>query len=110
MTSIVFLNPAEEEMLQAAAYYEEQARGLGRDFLSEVQRTVDSIAENPGVGRVVRLSIRRRLMRRFPFGILYRVDPDEIVIVAVMHLRPIDLAIGMTYIYACRCTSVGVQK
>ena len=87
MTSIVFLTPAEEEMLEASVYYEWQARGLGRDFLAEVQRTVDSIAENPPVGRIVRLPIRRRLMRRFPFGILYRIDPHEIVIIAVMHLR-----------------------
>ena len=87
MTSIVFLTPAEEEMLEASEYYERQARGLGRDFLAEVQRTVDVIIENPRVGRVVRRPIRRRLMRRFPFGILYRVDPHEIVIIAVMHLR-----------------------
>jgi plasmid stabilization system protein ParE len=87
MTSVVFLTPAEEEMLEASAYYEGQARGLGRDFLAEFQRTVNSIVENPRVGRVLRLSIRRRLMRRFPFGILYRVDPNEIVIIAVMHLR-----------------------
>jgi plasmid stabilization system protein ParE len=87
MTNIVFLTPAEEEMLEAPAYYEGQTLGLGRDFLAEVQRTADSIVENPRVGRVVRLPIRRRLMRRFPFGILYRVDPHEIVIIAVMHLR-----------------------
>lgn len=87
MTSIVFLTPAEEEMLEASAYYEGQARGLGRDFLAEVRRAVDSIVENPRLGRIVRLPIRRRLMRRFPFGILYRIDPQEIVIIAVMHLR-----------------------
>ena len=74
-------------MLEAAEYYERQAQGLGRGFLAEVQRTVASIAENPRIGRVVRRPIRRRLLRRFPFGILYRIDPQEIVIIAVMHLR-----------------------
>lgn len=87
MTRVVFLTPAEEEMLEAAEYYERQARGLGRGFLAEVQRTVASIVENPRIGRVVRRPIRRRLLRRFPFGILYRIDPQEIVIIAVMHLR-----------------------
>jgi len=83
MTHIVFLVPAEEEMLEAAEYYESQRRGLGRTFLAEVQRTVDRIVENPRLGQAVRQGIRRR----FPFGILYQVDPDEIVIIAVMHLR-----------------------
>ena len=87
MTRIVFLVPAEEEMLEAAEYYESQRRGLGRAFLAEIHRTVDRIVENPRIGQAVRQGIRRRLLRRFPFGILYRVDPEEIVIIAVMHLR-----------------------
>jgi toxin ParE1/3/4 len=87
MTRIVFLVPAEEEMLEAAQYYESQTRGLGHEFLGEVQRTVARIIENPRLGQIVRAGIRRRLMPKFPFGILYRIDPDEIVIIAVMHLR-----------------------
>ncbi len=87
MTRIVFLVPAEEEMLEAAQYYESQTRGLGHEFLGEVQRTVARIIENPRLGQIVREGIRRRLVPKFPFGILYRIDPDEIVIIAVMHLR-----------------------
>ena len=34
----------------------------------------------------MRGDVRRRLIRRFPLGVLYRIDPDEIVILAVMHL------------------------
>jgi hypothetical protein len=40
MTHSVFLAPAEEEMREAAEYYERQTRGLGHEFLAEVQRTV----------------------------------------------------------------------
>jgi toxin ParE1/3/4 len=87
MTRIVFLAPAEEEMLEAAAYYESQAEGLGRNFLAEVQQAADRIVENPRLGQIVRGDIRRRLLHRFPFGLLYRIDPEEIVIIAVMHLR-----------------------
>ena len=87
MTRVVFLEPAEEEMLEAATYYENQASGLGQDFLAQVQRTVDLIAENPRSGGVMRGEIRRRLVPRFPFGILYQIDPFEIVVIAVMHLR-----------------------
>ena len=87
MTSIVFLAPAEAEMLEAAEYYVRQAPGLGRDFLAEVQRNTRGIIENPQLGRVIRRPIRRRLLLGFPFGILYRVDAQEIIILAVMHLR-----------------------
>jgi plasmid stabilization system protein ParE len=87
MTHSVFLALAEEEMREAAEYYERQTRGLGHEFLADVQRTVDRIVENPQLGQIVRPNIRRRLMPRFPFGILYRIDPQEIVIIAVMHLR-----------------------
>lgn len=87
MTNVVFLAPAEEEMQRAAAYYERQRRGLGHEFLVEVQRTVERIVENPRLGQIVRGNIRRRLMPKFPFGVLYSIDPNEIVIIAVMHLR-----------------------
>jgi len=87
VTRIVFLELAEEEMLEAATYYENQAPGLGEDFLAQVQRAVDQIAENPWSGGIMRGDIRRALVPRFPFGILYHIDPTEIVVIAVMHLR-----------------------
>lgn len=53
MTRVVFLGPAEEEMLAASAYYERQGSRLGREFLAEVQRIVRGIVDNPGAGSVV---------------------------------------------------------
>jgi len=47
MTSVVFLPEAEQEMIEAARYYESQASGLGLDYLAEVERAVKSIAESP---------------------------------------------------------------
>ena len=35
----------------------------------------------------INAGIRRSLIRRFPYSLLYRVDPDEIVILAVMHQK-----------------------
>ncbi|TKJ37985.1 plasmid stabilization protein [candidate division LCP-89 bacterium B3_LCP] len=87
MKKIVFLAPAEEELFDAASYYNAQADGLGDDFIAKVESVVHRIAENPRSGKIVRGEIRRYLIRRFPFGILYRIDPEEIVIIAVMHLR-----------------------
>lgn len=87
MTPVVFHPEAEQEMLEAAIYYQSQSPGLGVDYLSEVDRGVQAISESPITWPVVKGELRRRLVRRFPFGILYRIEPDEIVIIAVAHLR-----------------------
>ena len=87
MTHVVFLPEAEQEMLEAALYYESKASRLGVDFLSEVERAVKSIAESPNTWPVIQSELRRRLIKRFPFGILYRVESEEIVVIAVAHLR-----------------------
>ena len=81
-----FLSPAEREMAQAAQYYNSKAPNLGAEFLQEVKKTVKRLEADPEAAQKVRGYVRRRLIRRFPFGILYRIDPEEIVILAVMHL------------------------
>lgn len=87
MKPIIFLPEAEEEMNEAARYYDSQASGLGTDYLSEVERAVETIAESPMTWPKIEGDLRRRLVRRFPFGILYFIEIEEIVIVAVAHLR-----------------------
>jgi plasmid stabilization system protein ParE len=82
-----FLEPAERELEKAAGYYEDQASGLGSDFLDRVAAALADIAQFPQRWPVVRGAMRRRLIRRFPYALLYDVDGDEVVILAVMHLR-----------------------
>lgn len=86
MKPIIFLSEAEQEMLEAAFYYQSKASGLGIDYLSEIERAVEAIEESPYTWPILEGVLRRRLVRRFPFGVLYRIDLDEIVIVAVAHL------------------------
>ena len=87
MKRLTFLLPAEQEMTEAAAYYEARADGLGKTFLDRVQSAVQALVENPAACPFIRGPVRRKLVARFPYGVLYRDDPDEIVILAVMHLR-----------------------
>ena len=82
-----FLSPAEWEMVQAARYYQSKVPVLGSEFLSEVQRVVKGIEAHPEAAPKVKGDIRRRILNRFPYAVLYQIDPDEIVILAVMHLR-----------------------
>lgn len=74
-------------MVEAARFYEQRHTGLGLDFLAEVEHSIERMRVNPEAGTSLRSGFRRRLLRRFPYGLMYRVDPEEIVIVAVMHLR-----------------------
>ena len=87
MKPVRFLLPAELELLDGAAYYETQAPGLGARFLAAAELAVKDISDHPESWTVVRTTIRRRLIRRFPYGFLYRNDPEEVVVLAVMHLH-----------------------
>jgi plasmid stabilization system protein ParE len=78
---------AEAEFIAAGEFYEAQAAGLGFDFVAEVRHAARTIAAHPEVGHRFSKRLRRTLVRRFPYGLLYRVDADTIFVVAVMHLR-----------------------
>ena len=80
-----FLTPAEEEMTEASLFYEAASTGLGRDFLDDVQRGIDSVREHSRIGNSVGRGLRRVLLHRFPFSLIYSVDADVILIVAVSH-------------------------
>ncbi len=80
---------AETEFITAIQYYEEQERELGLDFSMEDYNSVTRILANPESWTKVSNSIRRILVQRFPFGVLYHYnsETDHVFIVAVMHLR-----------------------
>jgi toxin ParE1/3/4 len=78
---------AERELNDAAQYYELESAGLGAAFLNEVQRCCDGIVEYPGTGLVMTGSVRRRLIRRFPYALLYRIRGQQLRILAVMNLK-----------------------
>jgi len=87
MTGYRFLPPAEEELTEASLFYETASEGLGSAFLDDVQRVVDAVREQPRLGRPVAGKLRRVLMRRFPFSLIYSEEADAILIVAVAHQR-----------------------
>ncbi len=78
---------AEEEFLEAIEFYEERENGLGYDFSVEVFTTIRNIVSHPDTWPVVEDDIRRCLTNRFPFCMLYSLEPNAIFIVAVMHQR-----------------------
>ena len=87
MKNVIFLPPAEREMIESALYYEEQAKHLGYDFLTEVQKTTKFISQFPTTWPIVEEDIRKCLVNRFPYGIFFRIKKDLIVIVAIANLH-----------------------
>jgi plasmid stabilization system protein ParE len=78
---------AEAEFRHAFDYYEKCEKGLGYDFAVEVYSAIERAVSYPKTWPIIEDEIRRTLVRRFPYGILYTVEPDEILIIAVMHLH-----------------------
>jgi plasmid stabilization system protein ParE len=87
MTVYRFLPEARDDLARAVVYYDSEFPDLGQDLAREAQRLCRLIAESPLAGQEVRLGIRRRLLRRFPYAILYSRDSSGILVVAVMHQR-----------------------
>ena len=86
MTLEVRLRPeAEQDLTDAAAWYEEQRQGLGHEFLDEVLTMLSSIAETPLMYPNVHRNTRRAVIHRFPFSVYFRVESATIVVVAIMH-------------------------
>lgn len=85
MTEIKYHEAAEEELLNAAGYLELQTKGLGRRFLMEVRKAEGLIAQLPLAAAEVRPGIRKRLLRKFRYPLIYSVEEDHVLILAVAH-------------------------
>ena len=77
---------AKAELNQAVDYYDECQKGLGLEFLKEMYRTVQNVLAFPDAWPQLSANTRRCLSKRFPYGIVYKVTPEEIFIIAVMNL------------------------
>ena len=78
---------ADTEFREAVEYYEDCETGLGYDFSLEVFSTVQTIVNSPAAWPIMEEDVRRCLVNRFPYGVLYSIESTEIFILAVMHLR-----------------------
>jgi plasmid stabilization system protein ParE len=81
------LPPAAAELRAAAKYYEERVRGLGFDFITEVRETISRIIAQPEAWQLLDEGIRRCRTHRFPYGIIYTVENDYVLVLSVMHLH-----------------------
>lgn len=87
MKAVRFHPDADTEMVDAARWYELQQEGLGKRFLASVQEALNRIKLNPRMHPIVEDDVRRCITKMFPFGILFRMNPGFISVMAVMHLH-----------------------
>lgn len=81
----IFRLAAAADIEEAYGWYQGQQKGLGDEFLEAVQAALDGVASYPEAFPVVHRDTRRALLRRFPYGLFYRILEDRIVVVACFH-------------------------
>jgi plasmid stabilization system protein ParE len=89
--TLIYLEEARRELLEAVAYYERCGEGLGGRFFNEVQAGEDAILRMPEAWGKLHGAFRRKLLQRFPYGLIYRVlgkGTIEVVAVAHLHRQP----------------------
>jgi len=84
---VLLRTEAESDLIEAAKYYEEKLEGLGTEFISSVETTLQSISHQPESYPIVYRNVRRTLIRKFPFGIHYIIEESRIVVLAVFHFN-----------------------
>jgi len=84
---IRFLKPAQLEVDDAVSWYDSQSQDLGALFLYDFDRAIRRITAFPLSCTEIEPELRRCLLARFPYGIIYGIDSDTIVVVAVAHLH-----------------------
>ena len=73
------------EYNEAALYYGDRVPGLDDDFCEEVEAGIATICEAPDRWRLIDGRVRRYIIKRFPYAMIYQFLPDRVRIIAVMH-------------------------
>ena len=85
MKRLLYLSPAEVELVEAAEYYDSEREGLGRAFLDAVRATEQRVRRNPELWALRLGAVRSCRVERFPYRLHYVDEQDRIVVVAVAH-------------------------
>lgn len=87
LTTPVFFTPrARDELIDAQDWYENEVPGLGWRFRAAVEAVIELVSTNPRQFSVVHKSIRRALLRRFPYALMFVIEADEsLTVLACFH-------------------------
>ena len=85
MITVIVRPDAAADIEGAFQWYESQAAGLGGQFLDVISTQLHSLQKHPEQFPVVHRNTRRALLRRFPYQLFYRLDADDLIVVACLH-------------------------
>lgn len=86
--TVVFEAPAQAEVAEAFAWFEEKSYGLGGDFLRMVAAATEQLERNPEIFPPTQGRFRRTLIRRFPYALHFELLADGTVsVLACLHHR-----------------------
>ncbi len=80
-----WFDEAKHEFAEAARFYHWEQPGLEEDFIEEVGRAVTRIIETPDLHREFEPPFRKAKTDRFPYQIVFVIDGEKVLVVAVMH-------------------------
>lgn len=83
--SLIVRPEAEEDLRKAFSWYEDNRKGLGYDFLLQVDAGINFIRRSPEIHPIEYRATRKHLIKRFPYKIIYLIEEDKIVVLAVLH-------------------------
>jgi len=80
---------ASQELAAAVSWYETRRPGLGAELFDAVVTTMDAIALEPELGPLLTgdTAMRRMLVRRFPYQVVYSFTATHVTIAAIAHLE-----------------------
>jgi toxin ParE1/3/4 len=84
---VTFHEDARAELAEASHYYEDRVPGLGQALIDDVEACVNEILEHPSACERVSKKLRRKVLSRFPYGLIYAVESDRIRIMAIAHFK-----------------------
>jgi plasmid stabilization system protein ParE len=82
---IILSVEAQSDFDSALLWYEQQRATLGERFAEHVQGVLDLIGDRPTLYAPIAENVRRARVRTYPYLIYYRVEPERIVVLAIVH-------------------------
>ena len=82
---VIFTPLARGDLLDAQDWYQTQHPGLGSRFRQELEASVTRIQENPHQFPVVFQDVPRARLRKFPYGLFFRVETSAALVIACFH-------------------------
>jgi plasmid stabilization system protein ParE len=82
---LVIIAEAERDIAEAFSWYEDQRAGLGEDFLTCLDASLQGLRRMLEMHAIAYRTFRRALVRRFPYVVFYEFEDQRVVVYSVFH-------------------------